>query len=845
LTFNPDLLIRLSPKNQLELARQRAEQIQAAKTSLNHRLPASSWIQQYFVIPETKGPMALAPYQVAVLDEALRPDADGNFRYSTIVWSDIKKSIKSCIAAAVGLWRAFRTEWGSVYAVANDLKQANSRVGYYMRRAVELHPGMRSLVRINNYRLEFPNHAFIESVPIDPTGEAGSNADMVIFCLDDQTEIMTRDGWKGWESLSPQDEVATLSVLGAFEWQKPTSIYCRDYRGPMLRLDTNRFSMCVTPDHRVYGKFLKNPNTFQRRESALWETRTAAEAAASPWFWPRLSAESWVGEITSTEFVLPATRQQPEYKIPLRLWVRFLAWFLAEGSLIQKHGEKPYGVVIAQSVKINPEKRKDIEKLLTDMGLPWRAWGDGMNVAIWNLSLGEYCSQFGKSGDKFIPGWLKNLPVEYLNDFLQTYISGDGYKVGNGFSIVTNSWKMRDDLEEIGQKCGYIVADWAYVDSRWGGRTTQYTTRLIRSHSLIEIKKKKWETVVYTGKVFCPSTKSGVIFVRRRGKCYWTGNSELWGAHQESQSRMWTEMTLSPTKFGQSFRWVETYAGYSGQSVLLEQLYQTGIKEGVPLELGIPDLEVYSNPAARMLTLWNTHPRLPWQTPEYYAEEEATLIPNEFRRIHKNEFISPVEKFIPDEWWAACHFSRQGMESLPERRARQPVIVSLDAGISNDHFGLVAGYRWKANVVPFVVMEWVPPKGGGKIDFGGPEKVCRQLAKDYNVVEFAYDEFQLHDMASRLRKDGVGYFRPFPQGVGTLRSPGRPIADKFLYDLIQQRRIIHEGSPILTAHIGNADAEVEGKRERMRLVKRAAHMKIDCAVCLSQLASELFRLNAG
>src|SRR3990167_7438690 len=59
------------------------------------------WIEKNFFIPETRndpllrGRLKLMPYQRDVVREALGQDAAGNYKYSIIVWSDIKKSIKS------------------------------------------------------------------------------------------------------------------------------------------------------------------------------------------------------------------------------------------------------------------------------------------------------------------------------------------------------------------------------------------------------------------------------------------------------------------------------------------------------------------------------------------------------------------------------------------------------------------------------------------------------------------------------------------------------------------------------------------------------------------------------
>lgn len=476
-------LRELSPKSMADLAKARILALQTSKQRLSNTDDPVQWIQTNFYIPELKGPMILEPYQIQALYEARKVNPDGNLKYSTVVWSDIKKSIKSCIAAAMALYVCMTTDWGQVMIIANDLKQADSRVGYYMRRAIEMNPALSSLCKIRNYRIEFPNHSFCENVAIDPSGEAGSNADMIVF-------------------------------------------------------------------------------------------------------------------------------------------------------------------------------------------------------------------------------------------------------------------------------------------------------------------------------------------------------SELWGAHEDAKEKMWTEMTLSPTKFGRSQRWVETYAGYVGESALLERLYDTGVKEGKRLD---SDLELFSNEPARQMTLWNTKPRCSWQTDDYYAQEAAALSDLEFQRVHRNQWISSVDNFLPIEWWTACQ------RPLPELKSKQPLVVAVDAAITNDSFGIVAVSRHGSELAVRYANCWYPPKGG-KINYDEPRKELIRLSKEYNVVQFAYDEFQLADMSQNLQKQGVGWFRKFSQ------QNERAVADKTLYDLIRDRRIYHSGELDLAEHISNCNAEYKGE-SKMRLVKKSDARKIDLAVCLSMACSEALRLN--
>lgn len=100
--------------------------------------------------------------------------------------------------------------------------------------------------------------------------------------------------------------------------------------------------------------------------------------------------------------------------------------------------------------------------------------------------------------------------------------------------------------------------------------------------------------------------------------------SELWGFDTPKKRQLWTELTVPPTLYGYAMQWVESYAGYTGVSILLESLYNTGKKEGTPH----PDFSyldtaegpvVYTHAPSRMFMYWDTEPRMPWQIPEYYC----------------------------------------------------------------------------------------------------------------------------------------------------------------------------------------------------------------------------------
>lgn len=318
--------------------------------------------------------------------------------------------------------------------------------------------------------------------------------------------------------------------------------------------------------------------------------------------------------------------------------------------------------------------------------------------------------------------------------------------------------------------------------------------------------------------------------------------TELWAAKNMAAQQLWTETTLSPLKYGKSLRWCESYAGFEGESPILEQLYQSGIREGAPVDVGVDGLELFENVTGRLLCLWNTVPRCAWQTDDYYAQEAAVLSASEMARIHHNEWQQSSNPFVPIEWFDAC-----GVQSLPELRHLQPMVVALDAAVSNDCFGIVAVTRTVERIEVRHARKWQPANGqklhysdplGDRDNLEYPEGYLRWLVKTYHCAVVTYDPYQLEDFCGRLTNEHLAYFEAFHQGAPRL------VADKRLYDIIKNGQIVHDGSADLREHVRNANRTDEDA-DKMRIVKRAPHLKIDLCVALSMACSIAKAWNIG
>lgn len=227
-----------------------------------------------------------------------------------------------------------------------------------------------------------------------------------------------------------------------------------------------------------------------------------------------------------------------------------------------------------------------------------------------------------------------------------------------------------------------------------------------------------------------------------------------------------------------------------------------------------------------------------------YTEDRALSLTESEIRVHlmaEWEDLEDSERFLPSiSLWDACE------ERLPALLNTEPLVVALDAAVSGDHFALVAlsphPDSSRRNTVAIRWAEsWVPPRGGkinyqGTDDAPGPEKRLRWLCKNYNVVQACYDPYQLHDMATRLSVEGVGWFEVFSQ------QNKRNESDMQLLQLILEKRIAHEGQRNVRDHVDNADRKVDDDDHKIRMVKRERLLKIDLAVATSMGSHRLLEL---
>ncbi len=342
-------------------------------------------------------------------------------------------------------------------------------------------------------------------------------------CYDDQTEILTRDGWKLFTDLDPSDHVATRSKEDrTIRFIEPTK-YEYDFNGEMYYVRGQRIDLLVTPNHRMF--------TLGRNDNGYTSLRLE--------YIPEIIGKNrvydfgcnWIG-VTQEFFVLPkceSRKDTNDIKIPMNVWLEFLGWYLSEGCVpTRKDRPSSYRTELKQKIGPSCEHlKRAISALVEAISVKLSIYeepNDIQRFTIWDKQLAMYLYPLGKSHTKYIPQDLKQLTPDLLQILLKALIMGDGWvhRPHRGtYRYFSVSKRLADDVQEVALKCGYS-ANISYSQGKKG-----YTVNICRTtYTHVNHGTKRDGMVPYKGKVYCVNVGGdGIVLVRRNGKPVWCGNT--------------------------------------------------------------------------------------------------------------------------------------------------------------------------------------------------------------------------------------------------------------------------------------------------------------------------------
>jgi phage terminase large subunit-like protein len=144
----------------------------------------------------------LQDYQKKILRYVLTRDENGDFPYSTIVWSQPKKHGKTQIAGAVGAWFAENVEPPNmIYTLASNQEQSSGLIFNAMVPSIYAIGGKVPNTTMSTPIIQMPNGTIVRAIPNNYAGSAGGSYGLTLW-----SELWTYKSERDrrlWEEMPP------------------------------------------------------------------------------------------------------------------------------------------------------------------------------------------------------------------------------------------------------------------------------------------------------------------------------------------------------------------------------------------------------------------------------------------------------------------------------------------------------------------------------------------------------------------------------------------------------------------------------------------------------------------
>jgi len=370
----------------------------------------------------------------------------------------------------------------------------------------------------------------------------GLNYRVVTSCFDEETEVLTERGWKNFKDISMNDRLATLNLpTKNLEFQLPKRLIKSLYAGKMLRMKARWVDLLVTPNHKmvVFQLPFGSSSKLQIREVQDLYQKSKKFLKTSNW----VGTEKDTIDFPRTSYLKKNKLIKEVRKVPIEPFLRFLGYYLAEGSYdSHKRSSKFGGYFYRTTVDLyNKALCLDCKRALEKMGFKATISKDGMSVLSYSKQLYDYVKQFSHAHEKYVPKEVKALSPRLLKIFWECWNRGDGHKVNGHWKVGTTvSQRLADDLQEIALKTGLSVKikreppHSSFIKGREIKGSEVY--RILISHRNLKPRATNnrgygssytEEWIPYIGMVYCAEVPNHTLYVRRNGIPIWSGNSEV------------------------------------------------------------------------------------------------------------------------------------------------------------------------------------------------------------------------------------------------------------------------------------------------------------------------------
>ena len=324
-------------------------------------------------------------------------------------------------------------------------------------------------------------------------------------CYDDQTEILTDQGWKLFKDVSPSQKVAQYHPDGTIDFVIPSEYYNMPYNGPMVCFSKSGYGyvdMVVTPNHKMIRLHNERGLEFFEAGDFSYHNRNG---------YSHRSNIIVAGKTKTSGNGLTAID---------RLKIAFQADGALPSHAEDYNGKRSGKFPIRFSLK-KERKKERLVKILEEANLEYTlSEYDNDYYSFWINCEEKLLKDFS---------WVNVSEISYdwAKEFIEElqYWDGSSKKRTIVYSSINQS--CVDKVHAIASISGYKGQINSFLDKRDDyKRQTTHSIVLMRDKYLVSGNDVKRTLVDYSGNVHCVSVPTKMLLVRRNGRASVCGNTE-------------------------------------------------------------------------------------------------------------------------------------------------------------------------------------------------------------------------------------------------------------------------------------------------------------------------------
>ncbi|MBI2702096.1 MAG: hypothetical protein HYX31_23755 [Mycobacterium sp.] len=335
------------------------------------------------------------------------------------------------------------------------------------------------------------------------------------YCVVDDTEILTRDGWKRYDEIEPDSVTLTLNnETGLAEWQPVDAVNVFEGERWIYETEFRGHSSATTAEHRWPVSWFGDDGVSSRRRWSTTESLKRNE---------KITCAAPLVDI-------PATQKYDDALVEL------MAWYWTEGTWTEPGGK----ITISQWGPHMARIKAAAARLFGPELVGARRCCGVWRGSVWKSNAADNVITLGDAASAVL--------LEHIVDYRTKAVSYDfvanltqaQLELFINCSVWADADSNWDPSREVqfGQKFEHNV-DVLQFACQLAGRKTVKRVRsmngqpwymlgiyaqgrnLIKAHTMRENMQRRW----HKGVVWCPTTENGSWCARRNGTVFFTGNS--------------------------------------------------------------------------------------------------------------------------------------------------------------------------------------------------------------------------------------------------------------------------------------------------------------------------------